>query len=71
MSTRSETRHHPQNSTSEMDSTLANIIKLLEDLTTRMSKVEQELESNRGCETYENTSENGFRPENRMSRNNF
>jgi len=58
------------NPTSEMDSTLANITKLPEDLTARMSKIEQELNSNRERETRENTNENGPRLENHTSRNN-
>jgi len=69
MSTCSGIQYHHQNLTSEKDSTFANITKLLEDLTARMSKVEQELESNRERETRENTSENGPRLENHTFRN--
>jgi len=53
-----------------MDPILANITKLLEDLSTRMNNVKQELKSNGECKTAENTSENGSRPENYPSRNN-
>jgi len=53
-----------------MDLNLANITKLLKDLSSRLSNVKQELKSDRECETGENTSENGPCLENRTSRNN-
>ena len=70
MLTRSETRYHPREITSEMDLNIVNITKLLEDLSARLSNVKQELKSNRAREMVENVSENGPRTENRTFRNN-
>ena len=42
MATRSGTQYYPHDPTSDMESLLANITKLLENLTTRMNDVERE-----------------------------
>ena len=54
-----------------MNSNIANIIKLLEDLSARLSNIEKELKSNKERETAENVNDNGPRTENRTSRNNI
>jgi len=61
MTTRSGTEYHSYDQTSNMESSLANITKLLENLTTRMNDVEQELRNTRERETTDNISDNGPR----------
>jgi len=68
--TRSGTQYHPREITFETDSNIANITKLLEDLSARLSNVEQELKSNREREMAGNVSGNGPRTENHTSKNN-
>jgi len=70
MTTRSGTQYHPQDPTSEMDLALAHITKLLEDLTTRLTNVEQELRNTREREATDNVSDNGPRSGPRHCRNN-
>ena len=70
MPTRSETQYHIREPTFEVDPNIANIIKLLEDLSAWLSNVEEELKSNTEHETAENVSENGPCNENHTSRNN-
>ena len=63
MTIRNGTQYHPRDLTSEMDSALANITTLLENLTTRVDNVEQQLRYIRDRETTDNVSDNGPRPE--------
>ena len=58
MSTRSEIQYHPHDPTYDMESSLANITKLLDNLTTRMNDVEQEVRNTRNRETTNNVSDN-------------
>jgi len=46
-----------------MESSLTNITKLLENLTTQMNNVEQEVRNTRNRETTDNISDNEPRPE--------
>jgi len=63
MTTRSGTQYHPHDPTFDMEFSLANITKLLENLTTRMNDVEQEVRNTKNRETTDNISDNGPRPE--------
>ena len=66
MSTRSEIQYHPHDPTYDMESSLANITKPLENLTTRMNDVEQEVRNTRNREATDNVSDNEPRPEPRL-----
>ena len=69
MTVRSGTQYHPRDPTSDIESSLANITKLLENLTTRMNNVEQEIRNTRrNWETTDNVSDNRPRPEPRQPR---
>jgi len=63
MTTHSGTQYHPHDPTSDMESSLANIITLLENLTTLINNIEQEIRNTRNRETTDNVSDNGPRPE--------
>jgi len=67
MITCSGTQYHLHDPTSDMETSLANITKLLENLTTRMNDVEQEVRNTRNRETTDNISDNGPRPEPRQA----